>query len=391
MKVDHDSASNATLNARRAQSQQRRMVKQKERELSQIKKIYRGRIDNVKLNHQRHLSDLNQVQRNTLAESVRLGQDKLEQYRNKIDVDQQQMANKLEHYRGDLQQKKDLTKQNYQIQHKVHSERLHEQATDANERLGTQLKKLKDEEFDAFGRAQRDKHVLANRLANDSIKFQANLKRQESEISAMQRKNKNLELKSQADFQLRMQQLKLDGQKDLNKQELMNKKNFEMLQNNNTRRIRGRQEAFKQKIVAMKNAQEQLVKRIKVKYDSEMQKLISNNNKQQNKVATRIQDNFYQMRHLTPALQDGGDHYLLAVPVSPHERDNISLTANDRELVLTYTRRFNQNLLDQAGNHESTKRSEVLTSRVSTPDIVTTKNLVSNYQDNQLIFKVKKK
>ncbi len=391
MKVDSDSSNNAALNARRAQRLQRRLVKQKEQEIANIKKVYQDRIGSVKLTQQRKLTDLNDVHRNAMEERVIIGQEKLEKYKTDLNKEQNQLSRKLENYQADLAKRTDLLKKNHQTQHKIHSDRLNEQAVDAKVRLVNHQKQLKSDSKFAINRAIREKNAIANNLASDNVKHQASIRLKEKEIVSQQRMNKRQELKAQTDFRLTMQQLRLDAQKDIHKQELMNKKNFETVQSNHSRRLMGRQEAFKQKLVAMKNAQEQLTKRIKDKYSTQLQKLVAQSNLQREHIATRSQDTFYQMRHLTPTIKDGGDHYLLSVPVAPHERDNISLAANERELVLTFTRRFNQNNRDQAGNNEITKRSEVLSSRIKTPDIITTNDLVSSYHDNQLVFKIKKK
>jgi HSP20 family molecular chaperone IbpA len=111
------------------------------------------------------------------------------------------------------------------------------------------------------------------------------------------------------------------------------------------------------------------------------QELIKNNE--------RSDDPFYQFTDLRPNLKQYPDRIEIQVEVPEHAKEDIQLTLNDKEAILTFNRRYtDSNKLGKTLN--KVDKVETFSSRMSTDMHLDPKSVKSSYENGVMSYTVKK-
>lgn len=103
----------------------------------------------------------------------------------------------------------------------------------------------------------------------------------------------------------------------------------------------------------------------------------------------RSDDQFYQFTELKPVLTSFPDHVEIKVDVPEHSKQDLQLTTNNKEVVVVFNRRYqdqNKNALGSAKIH----RIESFTSRINVDGILDPRSVKSTYDNGTMTYTIKK-
>lgn len=106
-------------------------------------------------------------------------------------------------------------------------------------------------------------------------------------------------------------------------------------------------------------------------------------------VEKKENDIFFEFSELNHSLKAFADHYILDVELPEYAKNQLSLTTNNKELILTLNRRY-QDQVDKEGVKHKVNKVETLSSRITTESFLNPKKITSSYADGVMSYKIAK-
>jgi HSP20 family molecular chaperone IbpA len=130
---------------------------------------------------------------------------------------------------------------------------------------------------------------------------------------------------------------------------------------------------------------------VQSRLENELNSTISEHSRYKSTKEDKIGDPFYQVSKVDAQIEDSGKEYIVKVPVPEYERENVHLTAKDRELSIAISRRFGEDIKTGTGDVYRSKKSENFSRIIPVKDIVDSAKVTQAYENGILSFKVAKK
>jgi HSP20 family molecular chaperone IbpA len=109
-----------------------------------------------------------------------------------------------------------------------------------------------------------------------------------------------------------------------------------------------------------------------------------------NAAKERTDDQFFEFTELRPTLEEKLDSYVLKIKIPEYAKEEVMLTANPKEMVLTSNRRHRAERKDEDGTIRKVDKVESLVSRIPVGSVLDAKKMTKTYEDGTLTFVVKK-
>ena len=151
------------------------------------------------------------------------------------------------------------------------------------------------------------------------------------------------------------------------------------------------QEGFYEKkyAVSLTNKTDDL-KRLDKLHEKVVTDLKKDLNKEMTKTAVRSDDPFYQLSELKPTMEQYPDRVEIKVSVPEYDKQDLQLTINNKEVILTFSRRFNESSRNQDGFQNKVNRVESYTTRLNADHFLDAKSVKHSYQDGTMTYVIKK-
>lgn len=363
----------------------------KEAEIENVKKLYEAKIaDQKKIGEEKlYLQhDLNQVE---IAQAIEEKEERLqelkenyqktmvllEQERMKLEQDQEERNRLLSSYRES------------KFQDELHS--AAEETHLIQDRARASLQELKDEKEWKLLEARTQAERELNQAVSE-INQRNDLKAQES--ASQLRSNEQ-------DLKLELEKQKLNYETNLAQEEnrhqmILNSKEQELEGKLNEKEAQfGHLASQKEQVLQNRYDQllrehEELMHTTKTKFENEYQQLVASLTSKKAQFVDQSQDPFYRINTIEPIISDDGDSYRVQIPVAEHEKDNVSVSPNGRQLKVTLTRNFSDRLEESPGNVSSSKRSEIFSRQLQVPELMNPRGITQRYDNGLLEILIKK-
>ena len=145
------------------------------------------------------------------------------------------------------------------------------------------------------------------------------------------------------------------------------------------RMIQQKEKGFKSKLTKLIAAQNGVLRNIRDRFQTEVNKVELAMAKKKLKVNTQGKDQFYQVRTLDPKVIDHGKFYSLEVPLPPHEKEGATFNASNRELRINFVRNYSAQVEDETGGINKSKRNELFTKVIKTEDLLDPSGIRTRY------------
>lgn len=378
----------------RLNNSQRNLIKSKEEEIEKTKKLYDNRIETM--------------QKSFRDDEVLLK----EKHNDRIGSIQNEQLDALDNYYKDFLKEKGRLDNEKEVLTKAHKSNLHDIKINQEEEIKDIYTKadeiVKETQNSVQEYLVNSDYKIKDRLRSITAEGDARVNQLEKSTHQKMRnieRDKDLELrKDQVDFMARMNEIKMNHQKDIHELEKENFRHMESkqmindnlvkgLDSRHTELIKQKNASFNQKYNALENAHNEVLKRVQEKFIDEIQKLSTKYSSYKDNVVKRGDDSFYQVNMLSPEVEDKGKYYNIFLAVPEHEKDNVHLSVNNRDVKISFNRRFGETITSsEDGSVNSTKRSDLYIKDFKVADIVNPDKISQKYDldNNQIIFKVEK-
>lgn len=104
----------------------------------------------------------------------------------------------------------------------------------------------------------------------------------------------------------------------------------------------------------------------------------------------RSTDPFFSFTEMRPKLEEKPDSYVLRIEMPEYAKEEVTLTANGKELVLTSNRRYQDERKDEDGTLKKVSKVESMVSRIPVGQVLDPRKMEKNWVEGALVFTVKK-
>lgn len=395
MKVENytqDAKTDYRNEMKRMDEANRRLVQNKEKQIENLEKNYNKKADTVRsIGEERLLAlrdQLNQKQQAEMSSNEEL----LSKYKGQLAETQQQLEAQREQLT--LAQKEQIKNQQLNFSDMINSrqDELSEQTREINDRTNNQVHDVINESNYQVS----DQNFKAKTRIDQAIRDNDNKMRAQARISEIKQKDEALKqyqesanVKLAHDRELGQQAIKSNT--EFTQREANFQKQLEGQNSFYSQKLKDQHEAFKQKFANLTSEQETLVKSVTERFQKEVEGMVSSNAIKKRELASKLDDDFYHVSTIDPKLVETEKSYQISIPLPEHEKDGARLTAHDRVVRLNFTRNFEDQVQDDAGNTHKSKRSEIMSKEFKVDSIVESKKITQNYTDGVLTFVLPKK
>lgn len=383
-------SSNETL-LKSANSKLKSQIKAKESELERIEEYYDKRRADQRSDYQADLSRMQSENNRKLYEESNNYQNRITEYKD----DLEKVHTQLE------QTKTSLTRENDQ-KIKLHKRELQTQLED-------QIATTRQE-----SEALMDKTQEHNRSINAKTQDELNeiQKHAATKIRNYSDEQNELYLKNQSTFQASHKKLIKDHHEnmykteedlkketahkvsDLKKQdadlEKVNVDQINFKKTFHTKQMDQLDNDFKERYGNITRNHQEILKDLTTRLNSDIEVLSKNNSKLKETFNDKNQDPFYHITELAPMVTEEAKSYTVKLPVAEHEKNNVFLSSQGREIKITLSRKYDQTITDGQNTQNRSTRSELFSKTFGVKDLLSPRNITQTYQDGILTFTVLK-
>lgn len=366
---------------KRAQNRELRTLEQKHREhVDQIEKVNQQELVEIRDQHSLNIAAENEKKERVLQEM----QKHLDSTQKMTDKEIQTLKSHTEKSRGDYQNR--LAEQRAVItnEHELNLEdtnyRNNRTLQELNNTMENRIQETKGSKLEQLAETERfNQNKIDTQRKNfqttyntESEKFDKLKKQQDSSfkkqrLDTYSRQNQELDkitTQGRQDYDKRTD----DYQKGLKDQELLFEKRYAEGLKKNTEDYKKLEELNKKAVNDLKAA---MHKEIKL-------------------TESRQGDPFYEFIELKPQLSKTPDGYEVRVTVPEYAKNDVIMTTNTKEIVLTMNRRYIDNRKDENGTSTKINKVESMVTRLPVNDVLNPKTAKSNYDSGVLTFTINK-
>lgn len=147
---------------------------------------------------------------------------------------------------------------------------------------------------------------------------------------------------------------------------------------------------FKERYGNITRSHQQILKDLTTRLNSDIEVLSKNNSKLKETFNDKSQDPFYHITELSPIVTEEAQSYTVKLPVAEHEKNNVFLSSQGREIKITLSRKYDQTITDGQNTQNRSTRSELFSKTFGVKDLLNPRNITQTYQDGILTFTVLK-
>jgi HSP20 family molecular chaperone IbpA len=371
----------------RTQKKQDELVQKSEMELEASKEFYRGRQDQGdRLQNLRLEKDLEIIQ-----ESDRKTQ-KLDELRKSIDETQKSVAIEKENILINNHEKlADIKKvQDGNIQDKMREAR--DLSRDLKNKSQLNIQAVEGKSRLEIGNQSKvaNKKIINNQNVYDH-KIENMVKNQESTLSDSEFVHARTMATMEMEQLKKKQHVDYKHKYEINEVQKNNEKDFIALNKKHEEEMKQSQKAFEEKYKNMVENHQDVLNLVQSRLENELNSTISSHARFRATKEDKITDPFYQVSKVDAQVEDLEKEYIVRIPIPEYERENVHLTAKERELNIAISRRFGEDVKAATGDIYRSKKSENFSRIIPVKEIVDSSKITQAYENGILSFKIAKK
>ncbi len=367
------------------------IIEKKEKEIKNLDAYYENRLANKKNESELKIVEASDQENEKLLKLSKLTDERIHKLQDHLKDTEKRLNKEQKLIRVNHQNKVDDIKNIYdekmqsQIQKSEHDAQIINDVT---------LNSIKDLDFQS--QQSIIDHNYKTKLLLREVEDQNNKKIKSKEDEANILKNlKEIEFKRMLANQEMEHKREMSLISNQNKSTRDNKvslfeKEMEALENHQSSIILQKDLTFKKKFKLLTESHQKILNRMKEKFDQDIKEIIDNQSALKDGLLKKSDDSFYRISKIEPEIAEFDNHYIVTVKIPEHEKDNLRIFSDKRDLKLKVTREFKQNLQEDSQNNSKVARSEVISKTVTLPVPIGKEKISQNYQDGKLIFKVPK-
>jgi hypothetical protein len=149
-------------------------------------------------------------------------------------------------------------------------------------------------------------------------------------------------------------------------------------------------ESFESRYTQVKKEQDQVISQLQQRTNTIVQSMKNEFSTQADLVSNKASNPFYKIQTIEPKIMEDKDQVIISLQVAPHEVSNVRLQGKDRDVKLTFDRKFEDRVENESGKMINS-RAESMVREFKVNDILDHKKLSKTYLNGEVVFKIAKK
>lgn len=368
------------------------LVKAKEREINKLNSHYNDKIKTQKLTNDQMIYEQKEMHKVDIAKAIDQKEERLASIRDSL----KESATKLQTEKDNLSKISQLQIEDMNLVNEEKFQNLYANAKDKSDEIIQQtdlevdrLQLKSDEQIKDIGLKAKTR---SDEFARDTNKT---LHEQQRSYNKQRRHNekefRDRLLIQKQDHNDKVHYVEAKNQIEVNQRKQSYQKELQYLDQHHREILKQKDISFKEKFANMEEAHQSILSRVKERLSSEVKGLTEKYGKFKEDVSIKSEDDFYNVTKLNPTIEPMENGYKVQLEVPSYEQETVSLTAEDRNLTLTLTRRFKDTAIDQDGTINKSRRSEVMSKTLNVKDIIDPRSVQRKYEDGVLSFLIAKR
>lgn len=395
MKIDsyaQDSKKDYRNELRRLDQANQQLASTKERDLENLKKVYQKKTETIRNQGEEKLVNLRDELSLRQQQEITANEEILAKYQDQLSETQSKLAKQQADLT--LAQRERMKNQQTNFSDTLQSRQgeLEETTLLINDRMNEQVKEIAQQsQYQISDQSYKAQSKLDQLAENHDVKFQDQARNYQLKERDEELKHYQNSAMAQMHHQKEISGQQMKNNIEFGQRETIHKSQLESLEKFNSQKIRDQHEAFKQKVLALSQEQERMIKNVNDQFQKEMQSMISTHASKKRDVASKMDDQFYHVSTINPQLIDTEKAYIITLALPEHEKEGARLSAHDRQVRLNFTRSFEDQVSQEDGSTHKSKRSEIISKEFNVKEIVNSNKITQQYKDGLLTFVLPKK
>jgi HSP20 family molecular chaperone IbpA len=375
------------LNQRQLETARRR----NERELKALETSHQNYKADIKETHASEIVDLQDVNHRQINQEAIKKEKVLEEMKTHLHqttelTEKQLKALKTdaEKVRVENQRKLSYDRDRINTEHELYLDEL-------NHRYNTQAKKLS---YDGKNRVDAVKSSLQEEYLNTEEFHQNKLHNKTEEFTTRfkQDAEKHRLLKDGQENEFKKQRFNANQNQQFQLKKMSETHNEQYEKRDNTYRtgLKDQDLFFEKKYGEQLNRHNGEFQTLEDKNQKLLAELKSSLTKEITKVSSKNDDPFFKFETLKPRLTQHEDRVEVAVEIPEHSKQDVNLTINGKDAIVTFNRRYSDASKSPDGSINKINKVETFTSRLATKHILDAKSVKASYEDGVMNYVIKK-
>jgi HSP20 family molecular chaperone IbpA len=366
-------------------------IASKEDEIKNIDKLYDKKIEQAKLEGESdYMQNLDRNQQRIMGETNAY-EEKMKGYQERLQKTHDTVAQEEASIKTTQKDKLDSLKTELERNFQDQYANLQEDRREIQESTRNAVKEISTKSKSEKSLIQQNSQFEMNALASSY-----NQKAADSESSFRSKLDQDVRLHN-AEIAQQKDELKKLSDVDMEKNKRLSSEKNRVAQDQLTYQSKHQEEMLKQRDADFKVRYERIVqdhnkilKDLSDHLESDIKKIVDSNSSKKKVIEERIHDPFYQVDKLEPKMYEELKTVTVALPVAEYEKENVHLSTQGRNIKITLSRKYSDNLNDENGGINRSTRSELYSKEFNTKDLLSSKDITQSYEDGLLTFKIKK-
>lgn len=366
-------------------------ISNKEAEIQKVDEMYDKKIDLAKIEGEdQYIQSLEKNQQRIVGDSKQF-EDKIQNYRDQLAKVQQTVENEKgilkDNHKINLDTVKTQLDDNFQEQLTNSVESQREIVSSTQNSVKELATRSKSEKLATENQAQYEINALSAGFDQKAISSEKEFRNQmENDVRLH-----TLELTRQRDDLKKIMSIDTEKHKRLEQETVrIQKDQLSYLDKYQQNMIKQRQDDFKVRYEKMVAEHDKILKDLSQHFSADVKKMAEQTASEKVILGKRVDDQFYRIDKLNATMVEAPKEVIVKVPVPEYEKENVHLSTQGRNIKITLARKFSDNITSTEGNIDRSTRNELYSKELNTVDLLSPKNIVQNYQDGVLTFKIPK-
>ena len=161
----------------------------------------------------------------------------------------------------------------------------------------------------------------------------------------------------------------------------------EQISNQNNKQLTDQEKFHEKKFQENLKSNQATLQNLQSKFDIELSKIKNSLTKKAELTEKTSSDPFFEYVDLKPELSQNDKEVIVKINIPDYAKDELRMTINNRELIFTFDRRFQDSRKDESGESR-VSRVETAVSKIKSPVNIDNKKIEKTYENGVMTFKI---
>lgn len=366
------------------------LKKQIARERRSLDEVHQQNKEDIKITQEKEIVELRDDQAQTINKSYERKEKVLADLEKNLNQTKNLTEKQLSEIKRKSKEQENQIETNHAERRLLLNANNERHLEEANYRFNSQLKKVNT---DGENRIQESKDQLSIRHSDVHDEFQHKIQKASNQYTShLSRQEQEFEHKNQIkqkEFKAKETSLRQAHENKIIEQTKISHDLYQVRDEDFKNKFHDQDKFFEKKFEGQLSTHHSQLQGLDNKFDDLSKKMKQDLMTKIQAMEKKEDDIFFEFTELNSKVKDQGDHYTVEVELPDYAKNNLNLTTNNKEIILTLNRRY-QDQVDKNGIKHKVNKVETLSSRIPTEHFLNPKKITSQFSDGVMSYKILK-